>query len=415
MKKSWWEIFFPGRSLALSTRTIYPELRPYLEMIQNPKKFEDAGMRTSGGILLVGSQASNLDDVVNDLLAETDAETVDIQSAVSAKTRIGDLGPFHVNSTLRRARAWRKPLLVKDVHVFANKKAPAKSLVESFVNQMRMGGCLVVATADAGVAIDPRVRGPGCLERSVLIPESTAEEREAFLRKISSDVRTEHPGVLTRIAERTRGVSNATLRKILNQSVFRAVSCGRDAVSDADLEWARFEVLHGPFVAACARDTRSAHHEAAHAIVGMFSAFKARIMTLTIRVRNGSGGFMEWFHQDSTSCTRAEAQSRIAMLLAGMEGEKMMYGNDGMSTGSESDIQQALAIAEKMVADCGMAPSGSLGVENEDDVQEILQKAVLEARHILESRRPAFAALSAALMERETLVTEEIEAIVGLK
>jgi len=139
--------------------------------------------------------------------------------------------------------------------------------------------------------------------------------------------------------------------------------------------------------------------------------------------------------EDRHLMTRQQTLARIAMSLGGRVAEEVVFGE--ITTGAQDDIKRATRVARAMVCELGMSSklgpvaygeneeSVFLGREmssrredySEDTAREIDQevRAIVEgqyrvAKTVLDENRDALDRLAQALLERETLDAEEIEA-----
>ena len=127
------------------------------------------------------------------------------------------------------------------------------------------------------------------------------------------------------------------------------------------------------------------------------------------------------------------------MLLGGRTAEEIAFGE--ISTGAQNDLQRATDIARAMVTEFGMSdPLGARELQRpqarirssrcrscqergnyaeetalqiDTEVKRILTEAHARARRVLQDRRPALDALSARLLEKEVVESEELHAILG--
>ena len=124
------------------------------------------------------------------------------------------------------------------------------------------------------------------------------------------------------------------------------------------------------------------------------------------------------------------------MSLGGYVAEKMIYGDDSISTGPSSDLQKSTQMARAMVTRYGMSELGprTFGKTEEmvflgreiheerdysDNTAEKIDKEILNfileaekrAREILTTKRDKMEKMVALLMEKETLEQEEIKEI----
>jgi cell division protease FtsH len=142
---------------------------------------------------------------------------------------------------------------------------------------------------------------------------------------------------------------------------------------------------------------------------------------------------------DRYNYPEAYLRARIVGMLGGRAAEELVYGTK--TTGAESDIEQATAIARNMVTRWGMSEKvglvqlaprsnpylGGTPVFGADrpfsettahtidaEVQRIIGESYAEACRLLLAHREALDALVNALLQRETLDESEILAVTGL-
>jgi cell division protease FtsH len=135
--------------------------------------------------------------------------------------------------------------------------------------------------------------------------------------------------------------------------------------------------------------------------------------------------------------TESELASRIQVLLAGTVAEELIF--DDVSTGAQNDLERATETARSMVMEFGMSRLGRVnyregrrspfltGIEEfprershseqtareiDEEIKHIIEQAEEKVRHILESRRAALAALAERLVEKETIDTAELKALI---
>jgi cell division protease FtsH len=132
-------------------------------------------------------------------------------------------------------------------------------------------------------------------------------------------------------------------------------------------------------------------------------------------------------------------RARIIGMLGGRAAEELVYGTK--TTGAENDIEQATALARRMVTRWGMSdrvglvqlaprenpylggvpgytgakPFSEATAEAIDaEVQRIIGESHTEARRLLGKHRKELDALAEALLARETLGEEEVLQVTGL-
>jgi cell division protease FtsH len=144
---------------------------------------------------------------------------------------------------------------------------------------------------------------------------------------------------------------------------------------------------------------------------------------------------MQLPERDKLSMSYEQMTSRLIIIMGGRVAAEMIFGHDRVTSGAQSDIEQATRLARMMVTRWGF--SKELGAvaygENQDEVflgmsvartqnvseataqkidQEIrrlVEEAHTEARRMLEEKRDDLETLAKGLLEFETLSGDEIK------
>src|SRR5262249_22296587 len=141
--------------------------------------------------------------------------------------------------------------------------------------------------------------------------------------------------------------------------------------------------------------------------------------------------------EDRFLMTREELESKMAVLLGGRAAERIVF--DHLSTGAADDLAKVTEIARSMVMRYGMdAKLGNVSYEGERSaflavppalqerrfsedtardidraVREIVDAAFQRAIGILKERRATLEEGAQALLQKETLVEEDLARIIG--
>jgi cell division protease FtsH len=125
----------------------------------------------------------------------------------------------------------------------------------------------------------------------------------------------------------------------------------------------------------------------------------------------------------------------LIIMMGGRVAEEMIFGHDKVTSGAQSDIEQATRLARMMVTRWGFSPElGAVSYgENQDEVflgmsvartqnvseataqkidgeiKRLVEEGHSEARRILEAKRGDLEVLAKGLLEFETLTGEEIK------
>jgi cell division protease FtsH len=186
--------------------------------------------------------------------------------------------------------------------------------------------------------------------------------------------------------------------------------------------------------------TNTAYHESGHALVAKLVPKSDPVHKVTIIPRGRALGLtMQLPEQDRYAYDRQYLLSRIAVLFGGRIAEEVFMNQ--MTTGASNDFERATQMARDMVTRYGM--SDALGpmvyAENEGEVflgrsitktthvsEETMRKVDAEirriideqyglARRLIEDNRDKVEAMARALLEWETIDSEQIDDIIAGK
>jgi cell division protease FtsH len=182
----------------------------------------------------------------------------------------------------------------------------------------------------------------------------------------------------------------------------------------------------------------AAWHEAGHTLVGKLVEGNDSVHKVSIIPRGSALGVTQFLPtEDRHLMTRKQTLARISMALGGRVAEEVVF--DEITTGAQDDIKRATRLARAMVCELGM--SDLLGPiaygENEEnvflgreissrredyseetarqidqEVRRIIEEQHVRARQVVGQNRDKLDRLAQALLERETLDAEEIEAAI---
>ncbi len=175
----------------------------------------------------------------------------------------------------------------------------------------------------------------------------------------------------------------------------------------------------------------TAYHEGGHAIVALNVPATDPVHKATIIPRGRALGMvMQLPERDKLSMSFEQMTSRLAICMGGRVAEEIIFGKDKITSGAQSDIEQATKLARAMVTRWGF--SDELGTvmygENQEEVflgytmggsrpsprataqkidaevRRLVELGLAEATRILTEKRQDLEALAKGLLEYETLI-----------
>jgi cell division protease FtsH len=292
--------------------------------------------------------------------------------------------------------------------------------------------------------LDAALLRPGRFDRQVYVTLPDIRGREQILnvhmRKIpaSQDV---NPGT---IARGTPGMSGADLANLCNEAALMAARRNARVVEMQDFEKAKDKILMGPerksMIMPEEERRNTAYHEAGHALIGKMLPKCDPVHKVTIIPRGRALGVtMSLPAADRYSYDSEFMLSQIAMLFGGRIAEEVFMKQ--MTTGASNDFERATGLARDMVMRYGM--SEALGpmvyADNEGEVflgrsvtkttnmseqtmlkvdtevRRIIDEQYGRARKLIEDNQDKMHAMAKALLEWETIDSDQIDDIMAGK
>src|ERR687884_1893065 len=216
----------------------------------------------------------------------------------------------------------------------------------------------------------------------------------------------------------------------MNEAAIAATRDDAEAVGRKHIEIARDRILMGAerqgFMMDDDERYATAVHEAGHVAVGLAVENGDPIHKVSILPRGRALGVTQSLpERDRFMKKREYLEDQIALLLGGRAAEQILL--ETMTAGAAHDIERAVEIARRMVAEFGMSPLGPIHLGKPDDprsqalldrvehaTNEIINAQMKRACDVVDSRRAEIARLVAGLMERDTLDADEIHESFGL-
>ncbi|MBM3393548.1 MAG: ATP-dependent zinc metalloprotease FtsH [Betaproteobacteria bacterium] len=430
------------------------EVRELVDFLRDPSKFQKLGGRIPRGVLMVGSPGTGKTLLAKAIAGEAKVPFFSISGSDFVEMFVG-VGAARVRDMFEQAKK-QSPCIVFIDEIDAVGRQRGAGLGggnderEQTLNQLLVemdgfegnSGVIVIAATNRPDVLDPALMRPGRFDRQVVVPLPDIRGREQILnvhmRKVpvATDVRADV------LARGTPGFSGADLANLVNEAALFAARASKRLVDMDDFERAKDKILMGAERRTMVMDEEekknTAYHESGHALVGKLLPKCDPVHKVTIIPRGRALGVtMSLPERDRYSYDRDFCLQRISMMLAGRIAEELFMNQ--MTNGASDDFRRATDLARRMVTEWGM--SDALGTmvygENEGEVflgrsitthknvsEATLQKVDGEirriidnqyalARKLLEDNRDKIEAMTAALLEYETIDAEQINDIMA--
>jgi len=419
------------------------ELAETIEFLRDPERFGRLGGRSPRGILLSGPPGTG-----KTLLARAAAHEAKVPflsvSGSSFQEKFAGLGAARVRRLFARARKLAPCVIfIDEIDALGRRRGrggdSASADQDQTLNQLlvemdgfeQLSGVVVIASTNRPDILDSALTRPGRFDREITVNLADMRGREQILRVHSRKLKLEEGLDLGWIARGTPGFSGADLANLLNEAAIAATRDNSEAVGRRHVEYARDKILMGVERLGFMMDEEeryaTAVHEAGHVAVGLAVKHGDPIHKVSILPRGRALGVTQALpERDRLMRTREYLEDQIAMLLGGRAAEILLL--DTMTAGASNDIERAVEIARRMVAEFGMSPLGPIHLGKPEDphsqtlldrienaTNDIVNVQLKRACDVVDSRRAEIAHLVEGLMERDTLDADEIRESFGIK
>lgn len=434
------------------------DLEEVVDFLKHPKKYETLGAKIPKGVLLVGNPGTGKTMLARAVAGEASVPFFSISGSEFVEMFVG-VGASRVRDLFQKAKKNAPAIIfIDEIDAVGRKRGSGMGgghdEREQTLNQIlvEMDGfeagtnVIVLAATNRADVLDPALLRPGRFDRHTTISLPERKDREAILKVHFKNKPVDDTVNLDKLAAKTAGSSGADLANIANEAAIVAARRNAKRISNDDLTEAFEKVAIGP-----ERKTKvmneqekemTAYHEAGHAIVGHVLPDSDPVHKITIIPRGGTGG-VTWFlpPEDKSYTNVYEFKDILARAMGGRIAEKLIYGDDGITTGAGSDLRKATEIARDMIIEQGMGSklrdqvfhedsggmvfdkitherpySDATAQEIDKEVEALIKEAARRAEVVLKANRPLLDKLKTALIEHETLEEEEVaDIMVGAK
>lgn len=280
---------------------------------------------------------------------------------------------------------------------------------------------------------------PGRLDRHIFIDLPTLQERrEIFEQHLKGLKLIQDASFYSQhLAELTPGFSGADIANICNEAALHAAREGHKSIDTFNFEYAVERVIAGTAkrnkILSPEERKVVAFHESGHALVGWLLEHTEAVMKVSIAPRtNAALGFAQILPREQYLFTKEQLLERMCMALGGRVSEAITFNK--VTTGAQDDLKRVTKIAYSMVKQYGMVPSigqisfpdgeSTVGIGRrpfsqglqqmmDHEAKVLVAQAYRRTEKLLLDNRDKLQTLSNALLEKEVINYDDIEALIG--
>jgi len=435
------------------------ELREIVSFLKDPQSYGRLGARIPKGVLLVGPPGTGKTLLAKAVAGEASVPFFSINGSEFVEMFVG-VGAARVRDLFEQANAKAPAIIfIDELDALGRARAGLTGVGgghderEQTLNQLLAEldgfdpskGVVLLAATNRPEVLDPALLRAGRFDRQILVDRPDKRGREAILKVHMKKVELAPDIDAEAIAALTTGFSGADLANLVNEAALLATRREAASVTLDDFTRAIERIVAG-----LEKKNRLlnpmerkvvAYHELGHALVSMALPGTDRVHKVSIIPRGvGALGYtIQRPIEDRYLMTRDELLNKVCVLLGGRAAEKLIF--EHLSTGAADDLAKVTDIARSMVTRYGMdetlgyvvydAPKSQFLGQGGDgaptylerrfsedtarDIDEAVRKIVDEAFHrtiaILQRNRPILERCADVLLQKETLLADELQAL----
>ena len=430
------------------------DVQELVDFLRDPTKFQRLGGRIPRGVLMVGPPGTGKTLLAKAIAGEAKVPFFSISGSDFVEMFVG-VGAARVRDMFENAKK-QSPCIIFIDEIDAVGRQRGAGLGggnderEQTLNQLLVEmdgfetgqGVLVIAATNRPDVLDPALLRPGRFDRQVVVSLPDIRGREQILKVHMRKVPIAQDVDANVLARGTPGFSGADLANLINEAALFAARRNGRTVDMQDLEKAKDKIIMGAerrsMIMPEEERRNTAYHESGHALVARMLPKTDPVHKVTIIPRGRALGVtMQLPENDRYSMDKERLLNTIAVLFGGRIAEEVFMNQ--MTTGASNDFERATAIARDIVTRYGM--TDSLGpvvyAENEGEVflgrsvtktthvsEATMQKVDAEirsiideqyrvARDLIETNQDKMHAMAKALLEWETIDSEQIDDIMA--
>lgn len=346
------------------------ELEEIVQLLKDPKKYQDIGAKIPKGVLLVGPPGTGKTLLAKAVAGEAGVPFFSISGSDFLELYVG-VGAARVRDLFDQAKKSSPAIIfIDEIDAVGRRRGTGlgggHDEREQTLNQLlvEMDGfaahesVIVMAATNRHDVLDPALLRPGRFDRQVYVNLPDIKGREAIL-EVHTRNKPLAPDVdLKKVAAATPGYTGADIANLVNEAALLAVKNGRKALTAQDFTDAATKVMVGPEKKSkvISEDEKrlTAYHESGHAITAYYSPTQDKVAEISIIPRGAAGGYtMSLPERDKSYVSKTEMKENIVTLLGGRAAEQVIL--DDISTGASNDLQRATKIARSMVTKYGFS------------------------------------------------------------
>lgn len=424
------------------------EVVEVVDFLKNPKKYTALGGKIPKGVLLVGPPGTGKTLLAKAVAGEAAVPFFSISGSDFVEMFVG-VGASRVRDLFKQARE-KAPCIVFIDEIDAIGRARGRNTFtggnderENTLNQLLVEmdgfstdkGVILMAATNRPDVLDTALLRPGRFDRQISIDLPDLKGREAIFKVHLKNIKITESVDAMVLSEMTPGFAGADIMNVCNEAALIAARRNKTAVDMDDFNAALDRVIGGlekkNKIISPEEKEIIAFHEAGHAICGWFLQHASPLVKVTIVPRGvGTLGYAQYLPKEEYIVRKEQFLDRMCMIFGGRAAENVIFGK--ISTGAQSDLDQATKMAYSMIMIYGMNDkvgnisyyglsqdqfqkpySDETATLIDDEVRNLVESQYKRAQNLLLEKRNELDVLAQKLLEKEVLLKSDVEKLIG--
>lgn len=430
------------------------ELQEIVDFLKDPAKFTQLGAEIPKGVLCVGPPGTGKTLIAKAVAGEADRPFFSISGSDFVEMFVG-VGASRIRDMFKDAKKHAPCIIFMDeIDAVGRHRGVGMGgghdEREQTLNQLLVEldgfeaneGIILMAATNRPDVLDKALLRPGRFDRRVTIDLPDIKGRFEILKLHAKKIKMAEDVDLMQFARGTPGSSGADLKNVLNEAALRAVRLNHSVVTQEDIAYANDKVRFGKerrsLELTKEEISRTAYHEAGHAIVSLASKHCDPVEKVTVIPRGMALGATYTLPRGNrVGYWKQELVEIMAMIMGGRAAEEVFIGD--ISSGAQSDINRVTHLARSMVCEWGMSERlGQVAFEErsdsylgggqsvvkpysdqtaqviDDEVKKLIQEAHQRATELMHQHKEQVELMAKMLIEFETLDAQDVQDIMAL-
>ena len=429
------------------------EVMEIVDFLKNPKKYTSLGGKIPKGALLVGPPGTGKTWLAKAVAGEANVPFFSISGSDFVEMFVG-VGASRVRDLFAQAKE-KAPCIVFIDEIDAVGRARGKNAGfsgnderENTLNQLLTemdgfgtnSGVIVLAATNRADILDKALMRAGRFDRQINVTLPDLNERKEIFQVHLKGLKLADSFDLEGIAKHTPGFSGADIANVCNEAALTAARKNKQIIDNQDFMDAVDRVVGGierkKTIMSPEEKRLTAYHEAGHAVAGWLLPGCDPVLKVSIIPRGQALGLTWSLPDEKVMMSKSDLMDEMCCLVGGRVAEEIV--NNGVPcTGALNDFERMTKMAYSMVTYYGMSEkvgnlsfydsTGGSGYELtkpysektaeliDAEARKLVDEVTARTKKILTENWDGLDRLAKLLIEKEVIMSDDIEAIFGPK